>query len=58
MDNQRKEHTVDELTAENESLKAEADHTAIRIVSGDLKVEISSNVPSEKIAAIIGALKC
>ena len=38
--------------------KAEADHTAIRIVSGDLKVEISSNVPSEKIAAIIGALKC
>ena len=31
---------------------------AIRIVSGDLKVEISSDVPSEKIAAIIGALKC
>ena len=32
--------------------------TEIRIVSGDLKVEISSDVPSEKIAAIIGALKC
>ncbi len=36
----------------------ETDQTAIRIVSGDLKVEISSDVPSEKIAAIIGALKC
>ena len=35
----------------------ETDHAAIRIVSGDLKVE-SSDVPSEKIAAIIGALKC
>ena len=38
--------------------KSETDHGAIRIVSGDLKVEISSEVPSEKIAAIIGALKC
>ena len=38
--------------------KTETDHTAIRIVSGDLKVEISTDVPSEKIAAIIGALKC
>ena len=38
--------------------KTETDHAAIRIVSGDLKVEISSDVPSEKIAAIIGALKC
>ena len=37
---------------------AETDHAAIRIVSGDVKVEISSDVPSEKIAAIIGALKC
>ena len=37
--------------------KTETDHTAIRIVSGDLKVEISTDVPSEKIAAIIGALK-
>ena len=36
----------------------ETDHAAIRIVSGDLKVEISTDVPSEKIAAIIGALKC
>ena len=38
--------------------KTETDHAAIRIVSGDLKVEMSSDVPSEKIAAIIGALKC
>ena len=38
--------------------KTETDHAAIRIASGDLKVEISSDVPSEKIAAIIGALKC
>ena len=38
--------------------KTETDHAAIRIVFGDLKVEISSDVPSEKIAAIIGALKC
>ena len=38
--------------------KTETDHAAIRIVSGDLKVELSSDVPSEKIAAIIGALKC
>ena len=38
--------------------KTETDHAAIRIVSGDLKVEISSDVTSEKIAAIIGALKC
>ena len=36
----------------------ETDQAAIRIVSGDLKVEISTDVPSEKIAAIIGALKC
>ena len=36
----------------------ETEHAEIRIVSGDLKVEISSDVPSEKIAAIIGALKC
>ncbi len=36
----------------------ETDQAAIRIVSGDLKVEMSSDVPSEKIAAIIGALKC
>ena len=36
----------------------ETDQAAIRIVSGDLKVEISSDVPSEKIAVIIGALKC
>ena len=36
----------------------ETDNAAIKIVSGDLKVEISSDVPSEKIAAIIGALKC
>ena len=36
----------------------ETDHAAIRIVSGDLKVEISTDVPSEKIAVIIGALKC
>ena len=38
--------------------KTETDHAAIRIVSADLKVEMSSDVPSEKIAAIIGALKC
>ena len=38
--------------------KTETDSAAIRIISGDLKVEISSDVPSEKIAAIIGALKC
>ena len=38
--------------------KIETDHAAIRIVSGDLKVEISSDVTSEKIVAIIGALKC
>ena len=38
--------------------KTETDHAAIRIVSGELKVEISLDVPSEKIAAIIGALKC
>ena len=38
--------------------KTETDHASIRIVSGDLKVEMSSDVPSEKIAAIIGALKC
>ena len=38
--------------------KTETDHAAIRIVSGDLKVEISTDVPSEKIAVIIGALKC
>ena len=38
--------------------KTKTDHAAIRIVSGDLKVEISSDVPSEKIAAIIGVLKC
>ena len=38
--------------------KTETDYAAIRIVSGDLKVEISSDVPSEKIAVIIGALKC
>ena len=37
---------------------SETDYAAIRIVTGDLKVEISSDVPSEKIAAIIGALKC
>ena len=39
-------------------LTEKTDNAAIRIVSGDLKVEISSDVPSEKIAAIIGALKC
>ena len=33
-------------------------HAAIRIESEDLKIEISPDVPSEKIAAIIGALKC
>ena len=38
--------------------KTETDSAAISIVSGDLKVEISSDVPSEKIVAIIGALKC
>ena len=38
--------------------KTETDHAAIRIVSGALKVELSSDVPSEKIVAIIGALKC
>ena len=38
--------------------KTETDSAAIRIISDDLKVEISSDVPSEKIAAIIGALKC
>ena len=38
--------------------KTETDSAAIRITSDDLKVEISSEVPSEKIAAIIGALKC
>ena len=38
--------------------KTETDSAAIRIISDDLKVEISSEVPSEKIAAIIGALKC
>ena len=38
--------------------KTETDHTAIRIVSGELKVEISLDVPLEKITAIIGALKC
>ena len=38
--------------------KTETDSAAIRIISGDLKVEISSDVPTEKIAAIIGALKC
>ena len=38
--------------------KTETDHAAIRIVTRDLKVEISLDVPSEKIAAIIGALKC
>ena len=38
--------------------KTGTDHAAIRIVSGDLKVEMSSDVPSEKITAIIGALKC
>ena len=38
--------------------KTETDSAAIRIISGDLKVEISSDVPSEKIAAIIGVLKC
>ena len=44
---------VTEITEDTET-----DRAAIRIVSGDLKVEISSDVPSEKIAAIIGALKC
>ncbi len=39
-------------------LTEKTDNAAIRIVSGDLKVEISSDVPLEKIAAIIGALKC
>ena len=39
-------------------LTEKTDNAAIRIVSEDLKVEISSDVPSEKIAAIIGALKC
>ena len=38
--------------------KTVTDHAAIRLVSGDPKVDISSDVPSEKIAAIIGALKC
>ena len=38
--------------------KTETDPAAIRIVSGDLKVEISSDVPLEKIVTIIGALKC
>ena len=38
--------------------KTETDSAAIMIISDDLKVEISSEVPSEKIAAIIGALKC
>ena len=38
--------------------KTETDSAAIKIISCDLKVEISSDVPSEKIAAIIGALKC
>ena len=38
--------------------KTETDHAAIRIVSGELKVEISTDVPSKKIAVIIGALKC
>ena len=44
------------VTAITES--TETDHAAIRIVTGDLKVEISSDVPSEKITAMIGALKC
>ena len=33
--------------------KTETESAAIKIISGDLKVEISSEVPSEKIAAII-----
>ncbi len=36
----------------------ETDHASIRIVSEEMKIGISSDVPSEKIAAIIGALKC
>ena len=36
----------------------QTESAAIRIEWGDLKVEISANVPCDKIAAIIGALKC
>ena len=30
----------------------------IRIVCGELQIEASSDIPSEKLVAIIGALKC
>ena len=30
----------------------------IRIVCGELQIEVSSDIPSEKLVAIIGALKC
>ena len=44
------------VTAFTENTHTES--AAIRIEWGDLKVEISANVPCDKIAAIIGALKC
>ena len=30
----------------------------IRIVCGELQIEVSSDIPSEQLVAIIGALKC
>ena len=31
---------------------------AIRIVSGNISVEMTANVPAETVSAIVGALKC
>ena len=53
-----RESLCEQIPVPVNEITEKTDHAAIRIVSGDLKVEISSDVPSEKIAAIIGALKC
>ena len=53
-----RENLCEQIPVPVTEVTEKTDNAAIRIVSGDLKVEISSDVPSEKIVAIIGALKC
>ena len=53
-----RENLCEQIPVAVTEITEKTDSAAIRIISGDLKVEISSDVPSEKIAAIIGALKC
>ena len=53
-----KESLCEQIPVAVTEITEKTDSAAIRIISDDLKVEISSDVPSEKIAAILGALKC